>query len=257
MPQTRDTMMIETADYSSEGETPEKEDYASVNAGADVHGANGELSFAIPEAFYDGTKNAIASDTNLIAANIAYGKTIFGITGTEDYPPFRYFAFKIYSNWGDASYMALRRLVLLTSVPPIVTPAYPPAQNDTYVKATTKQSTSYWPYFCTDPAKSLIGTAVNNAWVAGAGSTHNRFHIDAGASIVLRGLYYENYHESGGLLTRGAKHFALWGSNDSTAFANLTYETDTNWTPLKTGQSIFDQHIASDTVNPKYMTVTQ
>ncbi|MBE3116488.1 hypothetical protein IMZ68_04720, partial [Candidatus Bathyarchaeota archaeon] len=36
----------------------------------------------------------------------------------------------------------------------------------------------------------------------------------------------------------------------------LTYATDTNWTQLTTSQSYFDEHIAVDQADPKYITVT-
>ena len=51
-------------------------------SGSDVHGASGDISFLIPEAYYDGTKSAIASDSNLLDHNIKSGEVIFGVTGT-------------------------------------------------------------------------------------------------------------------------------------------------------------------------------
>jgi hypothetical protein len=50
--------------------------------GANVNGANGTNVLTIPQGFYDGTKTASASDTNLVAANIKAGTAIFGVTGT-------------------------------------------------------------------------------------------------------------------------------------------------------------------------------
>ena len=54
----------------------------SVPAGADVIGANGLTTFAIPDGVYSGTKMATANDTNLAAPNIKSGVSIFGVTGT-------------------------------------------------------------------------------------------------------------------------------------------------------------------------------
>ena len=131
---------------------------------------------------------------------------------------------------------------------------YPPAQNDTYVKATTKYSTSFCPHFTTDPAKSLTGDQTNNQWVAAA-NTDQRFHIDLGGAKIIRRIYYENGHISGGITDYGAKLFTLQGSNDAGAFAELTYSVDTNWVYLTTAASQFDKHVALDQADPKYILV--
>ena len=134
---------------------------------------------------------------------------------------------------------------------------YPPAQNDTYVKATTKFDTWYWPYYTTNPSKPLTGTWNNNSWVSQNGvRTNQRFHIDLGAKKIIRRIYYENGHLSGTRTDTGAKNFTFWGSNEATAFAQLTYATDTDWTQLTTSQSTLDQHVAADQADPKYITVT-
>jgi len=132
---------------------------------------------------------------------------------------------------------------------------YPPAHNDTYVKATSKASTSYWPYYATDPAKSLTGSFTSNSWDAAA-ATNQRFHIDLGSAKIVTKVYYENGHSSGGYTNIGAKVFTMWGSNTDSAFAELTYGTDTNWTQLTTEVSQFDQHAAADSADPKYFLVT-
>jgi hypothetical protein len=54
----------------------------------------------------------------------------------------------------------------------------------------------------------------------------------------------------------GVKNFTLWGSNDPNAFADLVYSHDTNWTQLTCSQATFDQHIAADQADPKYIDVT-
>jgi len=136
---------------------------------------------------------------------------------------------------------------------------YPPAHNDTYVKTTTKFSTSYWPYYSTDPAKSLTGTFTSNQWLsANLSITNQRFHIDLGAAYVIRRVYYENSHDSGsaGEVTSGVKNFTMWGSNSPTAFATLTYATDTDWTQLTTAVSQFDIHVTANQADPKYFLVT-
>ncbi|MDP3057032.1 MAG: DUF1566 domain-containing protein [bacterium] len=54
----------------------------SVAAGANVSGSNSLLSFNIPDGLYSGSKTCTASDTNLVATNIASGVDIFGVSGT-------------------------------------------------------------------------------------------------------------------------------------------------------------------------------
>jgi len=134
------------------------------------------------------------------------------------------------------------------------TSQYPPAQSDTYVKSTTKYSTSYWAYYSTDPTKSLIGASSGNCWAATT-YTNQRFHIDLGTAKIIRRLYYENYHDSGGLTTAGVKAFVLQGSNSATAFSTLTYATNTDWVDLTTDVSQFDAHVASNTTDPKFVYV--
>ncbi len=134
---------------------------------------------------------------------------------------------------------------------------YPPAQNDTYVKATTKFSTDYWPYYATDPSKSLTGAHAGNSWIAENGvATNQRFHIDLGTATIVNKIYYENDHNSGTDTDRGAKNITFWGSNTGASFAERTYGTDTGWTQLTTSQSTFDEHSAADAADPKYITVT-
>ena len=135
---------------------------------------------------------------------------------------------------------------------------YPPAYSTTYVKATTEYSASYHPWFSTDPSLSLTGANITNGWLSANGSpSSQRFHIDLGGQYIANKVYYENYHDSGGSLTPGANNFTLWGSNTASAFAELTYATDTNWTQI-TGlsQSTFDTHAAADAPDPKYITIT-
>jgi len=134
---------------------------------------------------------------------------------------------------------------------------YPVAQNDTYVKATGYNSANYYPYFATDPTKSLTGTEVANQWYsANLNLTNQRFHIDIGAARTVQRIYYENAHNSGEGTTLGVKFFTLWGSNiEVGTFDDLTYANDEGWTQLTTSQHYFDQHTGSDVADPKYIDV--
>lgn len=130
-----------------------------------------------------------------------------------------------------------------------------PTQDADHVKATSELGAAYKPYFTTDPTKSLVGASDNNAWISTT-PTNQRFHIDLGAAFIIRRVYYENEHETGGTTERGCKTFTMWGSNSATAFAELTYGTDTNWTQLTIDDTTFDQHVALNQVDPKYIVVT-
>ena len=134
---------------------------------------------------------------------------------------------------------------------------YPPAHNDTYVKATTKNSTSYWPYYATNPANSLIGNSVSNEWWCEQGVVVNqRFHIDLGSAKTVTRLYYENSHTSGGYTDVGVQNFILQGSNEAASFAELTYATDTGWTTLTVTSNVFTEHVEADQADPQYIVVT-
>lgn len=136
------------------------------------------------------------------------------------------------------------------------TSEYPPAHSSTYVKATQYYDTYFLPHFATDPAKSLTGSSLYNAWVTSSATTNQRFHIDLGSAKIIRRVYYENYHNSGLEYDRAAKDFTMQGSNDSSSFSTLTYATDTGWTGLTIDDSQFDQHVALDQADPKYIIVT-
>jgi hypothetical protein len=131
---------------------------------------------------------------------------------------------------------------------------YPPAHSDTYIKATEVYNASYQAYYATDPTKSLIGSQLGNSWKASS-PTNQRFHIDLGTTKKIKRIYYENYHESGTYTSDGAKAFSVYGSNEASAFADLDFTHDTNWT-LITSDLQFDRHADSDVPDPKYIEIT-
>jgi hypothetical protein len=131
-------------------------------------------------------------------------------------------------------------------------PLYPPAQSDAYVKATSTLGARH-PYNATDPTKLLTGSDINDGWLTDAG--HIRFHVDFGAAYVIRGIYYENNHASGGETSFGMQSFFLQGSLTAGAFAELTYAIDTNWVDLLTNPVVFDQHVPLDMADPRYVLV--
>jgi len=135
----------------------------------------------------------------------------------------------------------------------ISTSFYPPAQSATYVKSGYLNS-SFYSWFATDPTTSVTGTPVGNGWQNTSGQ--QRFHIDLGSGKIVDRVYYENKHSTGLNTDRGVKDFTLWGSNSSTAFANLTYGTDTDWTELTCDTNVMLEHTGSDIADPNYILVT-
>lgn len=136
------------------------------------------------------------------------------------------------------------------------TSQYPPVQSATYVNANFLDDTGkYVPWNATDPAKSLTGDWDHNMWYQ-LGNTDHRFHIDLGSGFIIRRIYYENNHLSGTNTQFAVKTFTFWGSNNVADFNDLTYADDGTWTQLPTSQPTFDQHVAADTPDPKFILIT-
>jgi hypothetical protein len=127
-----------------------------------------------------------------------------------------------------------------------------PTQDINHVKATLENQAAH---HATDPTLSLIGSSNGSGWLADAG-TNQRFHIDLGSTKIITRIYYENYHSSGIDNTAGAKNFTFWGSNNSNDFSDLIYVNNGTWVQLTTSQTTFDQHVALNQADPKYIVVT-
>ena len=138
------------------------------------------------------------------------------------------------------------------------TSQYPPAHSDTYVKATTYYNSDYYPYFATDPAKSLTGNAALDTWLSGDGQiTNQRFHIDLGSGKIIKRIYYENQHNNGSDTARAVKNFTFWGSNTGAgSFDDLVYANDEGWTELTVATNVMLEHVAADQADPQYIVVT-
>jgi hypothetical protein len=134
---------------------------------------------------------------------------------------------------------------------------YPTGQTGTYVKATSRFDDNYFPYFATDPAKTLTGVGSGNSWISVNGSvTDQRFNIDLGTATVVTRIYYENYHTGGTGTGVGVKTFNFFGSNSAADFADITYTGGTDWIALTGSSTGFEKHSALNAVDPKYITVT-
>jgi hypothetical protein len=142
---------------------------------------------------------------------------------------YRYYALKFIDNYGDVNYMSLRRIQIHDNV-----------------RATTRNSDDYWPYYATDITKSLIGSWAGNAWISELGTyTNQRFHIDLGSEKIIDSIYYENGHHLGGYTSSGVKNFILQGSNSALSFLDLTFSEDEGWITLSTSEDHFDRHKGS------------
>lgn len=217
-------------------------------------------SYALSSSYTTANLQRVTENGNTSTLQVNLGALVLG-TGSVDRAPLKFQSGDLLASSiaGNMEYEADDLYFSIASALPgtVFTSVYPPAYSDTYVKATTKYSTDFWPYFATNPALSLIGTYNTTSWIGGNGfATNQRFHIDLGSAQTAKKVYYENQHFAGTLTDIGVKNFTLWGSNEASAFAELTYGTDTNWTQLTTDVSQFSQHSAADAPDPKYINVT-
>ena len=130
-----------------------------------------------------------------------------------------------------------------------------PTQDADHVKATSTRTGDYYPYNATNPAESLTGAMSGSAWCADS-HQQQRFHIDLGSAKVVQGIYYENSHDSGSETDMGANNFTFLGSNEESAFLDLTYTHDDDWTAITSVPTAFEEHTGSDTEDPKLINLT-
>jgi len=135
------------------------------------------------------------------------------------------------------------------------TSAYPTGYSTTYVKATNAEAPAHQ---ACNPALSVTSTDHANNSHYGDVSTggSQRFHMDLGSAVIIRRIYYENNFFSTGTNTdNGWKTITFWGSNSATAFAELTYATNTDWVQLTIDSSQCVQHPANSSADPHYILV--
>lgn len=136
---------------------------------------------------------------------------------------------------------------------------FPPAFSDTYVNATYNARYDGKAYLTTNPSCSLTGTMSYNQWLSDGITIpeYLRFHIDLGVNTIIKKIYYENsnYEGNASWSVFGVKNFTFWGSNSATAFADLVYAHDTDWTQLTTDVSQMVQHVALDISDPHFIAV--
>jgi hypothetical protein len=131
---------------------------------------------------------------------------------------------------------------------------FPPEHTSTYVKSTANL-TFYYPYLATNPNLSVINHWADGGWLS-ATYVPSRFHIDLGSGKVITRIYYENAHRNGSSTNAGAKDFTFWGSNVSSDFTDIVYTNNGSWEYITTTASAFEQHVALNQADPKYIEVS-
>ena len=148
---------------------------------------------------------------------------------------------------------------LYSVVPSGYSANYPVAYNTTYVKGLSSGSQAQPVHQTFNPALSLTGSSSGTQWDSGhTGVLQANIQIDCGASYALDRIYYQAAHYSGAPGSIGIKDFTLWGTDNAGAFAVETYGVDTNWnqiTPADLSQTYFNQHVAADQSDPRYITI--
>lgn len=126
--------------------------------------------------------------------------------------------------------------------PPSYVAVYPPAYNETYIK-TTNRWFEFEGFRAVDPSLSLSGSRYLNSWLTENGNVGSqRFHVEFSSAETIKRIRYCNSHNDGYDTDAGVKDFIVQGSNSATAFANLTYADDTDWTTIATNVSAMIRH---------------
>lgn len=132
---------------------------------------------------------------------------------------------------------------------------YPPTYDTDSVKATSRVTSDYEPWFAVDPSLSLTGTPSGTQWQSGSSQvTNQKFNVAFSTPFVLTSLTIENSHSTGGSTNVGVDNVLVYGTNSSTAFENTTHATTTDLTLIDTIEVA--EHTASDTSDPETFTIT-
>lgn len=119
---------------------------------------------------------------------------------------------------------------------------YPQAYNETYIK-TTNRWFELEGFRAVDPSLSLSGGRYLNSWLTENGNPGSqRFHVEFASAEIIKRIEYCNSHNDGYDTDAGVKDFTIQGSNSATAFANLAYADNTDWTDITANISAMVQH---------------
>jgi len=131
------------------------------------------------------------------------------------------------------------------------TSQYPPELTSTYVKADTGGVIIGSVYNIVDPSQSLTGGSI----FEGGDPSKAILHIDLGEAKIIRRIYAENGHHWGLYGDRGWKYFDFFGTNDASAFADVTTD-NTDWVEMVLDKHQIEQHTWQDQSEPQYFLVT-
>jgi PKD repeat protein len=130
-------------------------------------------------------------------------------------------------------------------VPSGYTLVYPPEYTTSYIK-TTNEWFEFEGFRAVDPSLSLTGGRYRNSWLTENGYTGSmRFHVAFSEAKVITRIKYCNSHHDGYETDAGVKDFTIQGSNSATAFANLAYADNTDWTNITANVSSMVKHTES------------
>lgn len=119
----------------------------------------------------------------------------------------------------------------------------PAVQNTTQVKYSNAASASFYGHFATNLALNISGAASGNQWQTANGTTTGVLQFNIGEYRRIDSLYYINAHDNGSATTNGVNSFALYGSNDFSAWSLSATNTTTGWEFIPTStrnMDIFD-----------------
>lgn len=115
---------------------------------------------------------------------------------------------------------------------------YPPEFSGTYVKATNYFSSSYVPWYSTNPILSTVDQANDFSWLSNSATVPIKFNIDLGSPFIISRIMIDNFHHAGAVYYAGVKSLNIYGSSYSTVFDNTVGNDLTNLTFITTISNI-------------------
>ena len=179
---------------------------------------------------------------NYIADVIVYGSTT----------KFRSVVFDFANQWGDASYMGIRRIEFdLAGESFGLTTNFEAYTNSSY-------SAVYSQNFAFNTSLSKTGTQASVSWLTAAGvTTNSRITINFPIFRAFDGIIINNFHDSGIKTTRGVKNTKIYaGQNWCQYETGIIYNAALPTGHIKIFDSTIAQHVASNVVDNQDLSLT-